>query len=410
MNKGNGRAKRHLWWLFVSAAAWAPGRGTARAAAASRGFEGRSRAAPSSSPSSFDPEPTRASRRRRLAPARRHSEAEARASLARDPPTAASGALLARAGSSPPPAKARYTAAAAAAVKTIDALASRTRRGGRAADLLPDLLSESALMDKETNAVYWQGGAKIFSTSLVRPYLAEKFGIVHLKATVLAIALWLWAWGRASRYLVARLFGPPAGEDAGGPKLLFALPFVAPDRAPPFLRRAASLAAPFVQFLLLVFKSLLHVRLPPYPPRILAATIVLYLLEAYGCSSRRYLSHAMDAPAAVEAYLEGLRGAAPVVTWKVRCFHYEERALWNGCRGVGRALEGWMARRGEGGDGGDGGGGDGSGGRGQRSFARARPGAAAMSSASESFVESPSPWMARKVITHQAKGSYSFGR
>eukprot|EP00584_Thalassiosira_punctigera_P015000 CAMPEP_0172557394 /NCGR_PEP_ID=MMETSP1067-20121228/72984_1 /TAXON_ID=265564 ORGANISM="Thalassiosira punctigera, Strain Tpunct2005C2" /NCGR_SAMPLE_ID=MMETSP1067 /ASSEMBLY_ACC=CAM_ASM_000444 /LENGTH=667 /DNA_ID=CAMNT_0013346467 /DNA_START=87 /DNA_END=2090 /DNA_ORIENTATION=- len=316
-------------------------------------------------------------------------------------------ALSVRAGATPqstsPPNK-KYTTAAASAVKTMSSLTSSTRQPN-----LPNLLSESALMDKETNAIYWQGGADIFSTSLTRPYLTQR-GVLHVKATILTVALWLWVWGRVSRHLASRFFGSNGGKAQQGHKLLFALPIISLDEnSHPILRRIASLVSPIIQFLLLLIHSVLYLRLPRYSPKVLAATILLYLLEAYSCSTRRYLSHAMDAPAEVESYLERIRGVEPVVTWKVRCFHYEEREFWNSCKGMGRFLESWTRKS-------DGGGDDNAGDvgkiggkrRGKQSAGIESSGASP--SASETFAESPPSWMARKVITHQAKATYKFSR
>ena len=165
---------------------------------------------------------------------------------------------------------AKYSTAAASAMDTIHALA---RRGARPPAAAPDVCAESALMDKETNAIYWQGGADVFSASVARPYLAGR-GVLHVKATVLAAALWLWLWGLASRHLVARYF---AGDTRGGraPPL--------GSGAPPLLRRAIAIATPVLRFCLLLVHALLHLRLPPYSPVVAAAIVALYLLEVRSC-------------------------------------------------------------------------------------------------------------------------------
>lgn len=45
------------------------------------------------------------------------------------------------------------------------------------------------------------------------------------------------------------------------------------------------------------------------------------------CSTRKYLSHTIRSPDDIEPYLERLRDEKPVVTWQVRCFHYEGYSL-----------------------------------------------------------------------------------
>lgn len=327
------------------------------------------------------------SRGREAGAERTHSDSSRRrASL-----ESAQRSLSLRAGSSSQPTSAtankKYTAAAEEAMKTLNSFASKNRQ-----PTMPNLLSESALMDKETNAIYWQGGADIFSTSLATPYLTQR-GVLHVKGTILTIALWLWVWGHASRYLASTYFESTAGG-ARGHKLLFSLPFISPDSVPPFLQKVASFIAPVIQFCLLLVHSLLYLRLPQYSTKVLVATIMLYLLESYTCSTRRYLWNAMNAPSEVEAYLERIRKVAPCVTWKVRCFHYEEREFWKSWNGIGKVLGGWMNKNAGDGDGNS------------NMTSDTKPSAP---SSSGTFGESPPPWMARKVVTHQAVGTYKFG-
>lgn len=296
----------------------------------------------------------------------------------------------------------KYTTAAAEAMKTMHSFTSFG--GTRPQSTIPTLHSESALMDKETNAIYWQGGADILSSSLTNPYLTQK-GVLHVKATILTVLLWLWIWGNVSRYLTSRYFAP-SGNGAHGGKLLFVLPFISSVNAPSFLRKIASFITPVIQFVLLLFHALLYLRLPQYSPNVIAITILLYLLESYSCSTRRYLSHAMNAPEEVEAYLERIRNIEPSVTWKVRCFHYEDRELWKSMKGVRKMWEGRTKKS-------------------DKTWNKITEGgkllgmhlsnsdvkpAAISSSTSDTVVESPILWATRKVVTHQAVGKYKFGR
>ncbi len=280
----------------------------------------------------------------------------------------------------------KYTTAAAEAMKTMNSFTVRTTRQST----VPTLHSESALMDKETNAIYWQGGADILSSSLTNPYLTQR-GVLHVKATILSVLLWLWVWGNVSRYLISRYFAPSSGSVHGN-KLLFMLP-----------RKIASFITPVIQFVLLLFHSLLYLRLPQYSPNVIVIIILLYLLESYSCSTRRYLSHAMNAPEEVEAYLERIRNIKPCVTWKVRCFHYEDRELWKSVKGI-RKIFGIRAKKRN------------------KTWGRIAEGAKllgmhlgnshapASTTSSGAVVESPILWATRKVITHQAVGTYKFGR
>ena len=71
-----------------------------------------------------------------------------------------------RGGSSSPPNK-KYSGAAKSALQTIQSFKKAKLTHPSSAHLL----SESALMDKETNAIYWQDieTSNILSTSLTRP-------------------------------------------------------------------------------------------------------------------------------------------------------------------------------------------------------------------------------------------------
>ena len=281
----------------------------------------------------------------------------------------------------------KYTAAAASAMKTIN---SFTSSKARQSNLPTNLLSESALMDKETNAIYWQGGASTFKESVTKPYLTQR-GVVHVKATVLTIALWLWIWGHISRYLISKYF---TGDSVKGHKLLFTLPFITTttEKLHPILQRIASIIAPIIQFILLLFHSLLYLRLPQYSTKVLVSTIALYLLEAYSCSTRRYLSNGMNAPSEVETYLEKIRRVEPCVTWKVRCFHYEDRDIWKNWKGVGNILESWMNKKNN-----------------KEGKPKLFTSSSSSSLSESAFAETPPFWAARKVVTHQAVGNYKFG-
>ena len=72
--------------------------------------------------------------------------------------------------------------------------------------------------------------------------------------------------------------------------------------------------------------SAINSILPKFSQEFIILIGILYLVEAYTCSTRQYLSNIMS-PREVESLIETLRGTPPSVTWKVRCFHYENRLL-----------------------------------------------------------------------------------
>ena len=297
--------------------------------------------------------------------------------------------LRSRGGSSSPPNK-KYTGAAASALQTIQ---SYKKSKLSPSTSTPILLSESALMDKETNAIYWQDveTTNILSTSLTRPYLTQK-GVVHVRATILFAIIWLWIWRRFSHWLCKRYFEqhqqPSENQDvtmaamATSVSVLSALDKLSSSNL--VVQKMLSVLKPILRFALLTLNALLYIRPPPYPRKVIVATLALYLLESYGCSTRRYLSHAMNAPKELTEYLESLRNAQPVVKWKVRCFHYEEREMWKwilSSGGIVRTLVGLVIGKGD-------------------------------DTIATDFTQKRSKpsWMTKKVVTHQAIGNYKFGR
>jgi len=268
---------------------------------------------------------------------------------------------------------------------------------------VPHLLCESALMDKETNRIYWQGGSEILSTSLTKPYLTQR-GVVRVRASILFTIIWLWVWGKFSRYLTTRHF-EKSSSSQGQRLFIIALPFIEPlgsrifgEEAPYILKKVGTIVLSVIQFVMLLVHSLLYLRLPPYSPRIIVTSILLYLFEAYNCSTRRYLSHAKNAPQEIQSYLEQLRGVEPVVKWKVRCFHYEDREFVKNFQGLFRLWEN-------------------SNNNGSAVVSESgvdlqnRVQGDEINSGDQTaskFGSTPPYWMARKVVTHEAVGTYKF--
>lgn len=221
---------------------------------------------------------------------------------------------------------------------------------------------------------------------------------MHVRATILFAVIWLWVWGRVSRKLCERYFGQKqtnTGEDlttgatATSASILSSLGKISFSNT--IMRKVWIGIKPIIQFILLTFNALLYLRPPPYSPKFIATTLVLYLLESYGCSTRRYLSRAMNAPTELTEFLESLRSVDPVVKWKVRCFHYEVREMWKlilSSGGLLRTLYGWICSRND---------------DDQRTIEIDN------GIDKHKFGSSPS-WMTKKVVTHQAVGSYKFGR
>ena len=211
------------------------------------------------------------------------------------------------------------------------------------------IMGESALVDKETGRIFWEGGSTTLSASLA-PFL-DGYGVKHLKATVMTciflLALVLSILARIRRYL----------EESINPE---------------------SCSWPMSALLFVAHWMIL--RVPKINGKILLTVIVLYLIESYTCSTRRYLANAISSPKELEEYIERLRQEPPMVTWKVRCFHYERRK-WLSALSYLWALRRFLLMETKGED-------------------EVPP-----------SVEPPWPWIfARKIVTHETSGNYTFAR
>jgi hypothetical protein len=167
--------------------------------------------------------------------------------------------------------------------------------------------AESALVDKETGRVYWQGGgsSEVLSASL-NPLLGAT-GLKHVRATILTALLFMAALSSFAVWMKDTFLTCNQQIMHGGS--VEVIPCV-----PSTVQKVALLLA-----------QLTVLRLPQFSKRVLGILIALYLLESYRCSTRTYLAHALSTSNEVEEYIEQLRSVRPVISWKVRCFHFERR-------------------------------------------------------------------------------------
>ena len=154
------------------------------------------------------------------------------------------------------------------------------------------VMGESALIDKETGRIFWEGGSTSTIHASIAPLLGD-LGIRHFKGTALSIVLWLSVVSLVARCIRGRLAG---WEPTAWPVI-------------------AAIA----------FMRVTIVKVPTFSNWFMLGTFAFYLLEAWTCNTRRYLTNAISSPQGVEEYIERLRTETPSVTWKVRCFHYEHR-------------------------------------------------------------------------------------
>lgn len=150
------------------------------------------------------------------------------------------------------------------------------------------IFAESALIDKESGRIFWEGGSASTLSASLMPKLSE-FGLVHMKASILSILLLL--------TLVSRLLG------------MITIP--KPIETTPRMIAATWTVAAF-----------LFRRIPQVDNRVVSLLVILYLLEAYFCNTRNYLTNAIPSPDGVETFIESLREQEPLLSWTVRSFHY----------------------------------------------------------------------------------------
>ncbi|GAX23382.1 hypothetical protein FisN_15Lh098 [Fistulifera solaris] len=144
-------------------------------------------------------------------------------------------------------------------------------------------MGESALIDKETGRIFWEGGISNTLTAMVGSKVRKLLQVHHLRATILSSILWIGiVRALAERWTVSD---------------------------------AANKALRLVQWTLLL--------LPRFDAWFLWIVALLYGIESYFCNTRQYLTHCIASAEELEAYLEQLREVAPRVEWKVRSFHYE---------------------------------------------------------------------------------------
>jgi hypothetical protein len=159
------------------------------------------------------------------------------------------------------------------------------------------IIGESALVDKETGRIFWEGGESTLTAS-VFPKLRTHLGLYYLRASLLSVILIL---------AVARIV-------ASWLKVTFDQSTILQKQPRPF----------HVSVIFFLVQSTLFAA-PQFEPWFIVSIAILYILEAYLSDTRRYLANALPSPNGVEDYLERLREVSPVVEWKVRSFQYQVR-------------------------------------------------------------------------------------
>jgi hypothetical protein len=162
------------------------------------------------------------------------------------------------------------------------------------------IMGESALIDRETGRVYWEGGSSNTLYESLAPRLGQ-YGAEHAKATILTGLITLASIGVLVGWI--RKLMEQSNFSANSHHVVVAALWV------------------ILEWTILRFPRLENRWL-------ILTTIVLYGLESYNCSTRRFLANAISSPDEVEVFIEKLRKEQPIVNWKVRCYHHEKRKIF----------------------------------------------------------------------------------
>ena len=219
------------------------------------------------------------------------------------------------------------------------------------------IMGESALVDKETGRIFWEGGSSSTLSASVVPKIKTHLGMRHVKASLLSVILLL----------------ALAGEVASWLQDLLDQSALLQQEPRPFYLAAA----------LLLFQWTV-LRAPRFQPWFIASIVILYLMEAYFCNTRRYLANAIEGSEGIENYLECLRNTTATVEWKVRSFHYEMRR-WTAP--IAAIFQGWQSLK--------------------ELTGRENPDTSSTSSLLGTSSPEPS-WVRRKKVTQVATGSYKY--
>ena len=178
-----------------------------------------------------------------------------------------------------------------AATATAEVTMPSTANGNLGQLAISAVMGESAVVDKETGRIFWEGGSSNTLVESIAPKLRSAVGgIPHIKATILSVLLLLVAAGTLSQLL-----------------------------------RDWIKSMRYTQTTLLTVTTHALLLLPKAPRWFIVLVLTLYLLEAYTCSTHQYLRHVVDD---AETYIEQLREQLPEVEWKVRSFHFENYMLF----------------------------------------------------------------------------------
>ena len=196
---------------------------------------------------------------------------------------------------------------AATTTTTTTTAGSSTGNNNLGQQSISAVMGESAVVDKETGRIFWEGGSSNTLIESIAPKLRSMIGIPHIKATILTVLLLLVVAGTVSQFVREWL------------QSFTQIVIVDIDRIDPTIigRRTPIRKFPTTLVSMTTYALIL---LPKSPRWFILLVVTLYLMEAYTCSTHKYLLHIVDD---AETYIEHLREQLPIVEWRVRSFHFE---------------------------------------------------------------------------------------
>jgi hypothetical protein len=170
------------------------------------------------------------------------------------------------------------------------------------------ILGESALLDRDSGRVYWEGGSSNTLYESLIPKL-DQYGAEHAQAAVL------------STLITLAFLGVLAGWTRH-----------ALEQNPTWMTTASSSATGTIAAIISAIVTVLQftiLRMPTIHNRwLVAASVALYFLESYNCSTHRYLTNAITSTEELEVYIDKLREEQPIVSWQVITYHFERRKIF----------------------------------------------------------------------------------
>ena len=175
------------------------------------------------------------------------------------------------------------------------------------------IMAESALIDRETGRVFWEGGdSNTLYESLV-PKL-DQFGVEHVQATILSTIITVAILGVLMGWLRRVIIDETL--------------FYNNNNNNDKISGMSSSSSKIISILVMIAEWTIF-KLPKIENKwLVVICVMLYLLESYNCSTRRFLSNTISSSTELDQYIEKLREEDPIVTWTVKAFHYEYRKLF----------------------------------------------------------------------------------